>query len=261
MSQVLLSNSPIPGCDSLFQTSNSLVLPRVPRHVKRMAPSEVASLDSQYRAYKLRCAEYECASSIRDFESRVHETVTEPLIPPPDPPPFALPAAQSMLSYYKSKNTFNPVAPIKPTQFRPPHHSVPFRVSSILPAHLTIPVVSPSLKLNHERAQQRLAAMMTRLDALESQRKREIARSVRHSQKLQFIENRSRRGVSEMFGLAKVRQEAPAPEEDPGEEVRQLMAELDERHRKMKEERHRQRAEAIWSGEPSAPFVPGDCTV
>jgi hypothetical protein len=257
MSQVLLYKAPIPGCENLFHTPNDASLPRIPRHVKRMPASQLASINAQYHTYKLRHAEYECAKAIHDFEARAEEFPFDP----PNPPAFGLPATESMLRYYKSKNTFNPVAPDAPLahQFRPPRRSVPFRVSSVLPAHLTIPVVSPSLKLNHERAQQRIAAMMIRTDALEGQRKREIAKAVWNAQRRQFLENRSRRGLSQMLTIRDRRKDERTPEEDPGEEVRQMMADIDERDRKMKAER--QHAEAIWSGEASAPFLPGDCPV
>jgi hypothetical protein len=260
---VLLYDSPIPGCDGIFRPELDPRCPRIPRNVKRKSSSQVAKLEYQLRTFKERQKEYECLRDIHEFEAKHDETVPPFSMRPPDPPPFGLPGAEAMLKYHKSKNTFNPVDPesvLPLVEYHPIKRTTHFRVKSVRPRNLTIPLLSATMKIRHQRTQERITAMIVRIDAAEKKAKREKLHDSWSQQQLKFEKSKSRLEYPSVMELKKRMDQKNQEKEEEGEDIRQLLEDLDEFDRKSKIGKERPQ-ETLWSGEGSVPFLPADCEV
>jgi hypothetical protein len=229
-----------------------------------MSASEISKIESQCDSFKQRQEEYECLREIHAFEARHSEEVPELTVSPPEPPPFGLPGAESMLAYHKSRNTFNPVDPanvVQPSVFRPKRHSTQFLVKSVIPKHLTIPIMSPTMVSRRQRAQEHLSALLIRRDSVEARGRRERLRMSWNAQQQKFQEARSRRTSLELDVVEQKKGKTmrDGGEEDPGDEVRQMLRDLDEFDKKLKIEKEGARQGTLWAGDNDPPFLAGEC--
>jgi hypothetical protein len=250
------SSASIPGCDQDVLDSAAVLMRTVeiPRHVRPISDREIASLQAQMDAYAIQQQDYECRRAILAFEG--NEKIKD--LRPPSPPDN-LSDAQSVLDYHakhKKPGTEPEIQIAPPVQFRLLKKTGPFRLPSVIPAHVTIPFMSVTARTRNEQLQQELSKRLLRLEALDQRRKQ------KRTQTLSKIDREKRAGNSGPSAfcpkmIPPVNLESLDAPEDDMDDARSAVEDIDKFERRMKLEAARKRAKTIFASSVAPPSLPG----